>query len=98
PMRGPLAACTVAGTISGWELAFEASRDWGGALGLPRLLADAIGYAQDGIPVTSSQHASTTAKFDELHAQPGFAETFLVDGTAPPEGSVFRQPRMAATL
>lgn len=98
PMRGPLAACSVAGTISGWELAFEASRDWGGALGLPRLLADAIGYAQDGIPVTSSQHASTTAKFDELHAQPGFAETFLVDGTAPPEGSVFRQPRMAATL
>ncbi|MBA4741822.1 MAG: gamma-glutamyltransferase family protein [Azoarcus sp.] len=98
PMRGPLAACTVAGTISGWDLAFEASRAWGGRLGLPRLLVDAIGYAREGIPVTSSQHASTTAKFDELHAQPGFAETFLVDGAPPAEGGVFHQPRMAATL
>jgi gamma-glutamyltranspeptidase len=98
PMRGPLAANTVAGTISGWELAFEVSRGWGGELGLSRLLADAIGYARDGIPVTKSQTASTTAKFADLHAQAGFADTFLVDGSAPLEGSVFRQPRMAETL
>jgi len=98
PMRGPLAANTVAGTISGWELAYEVSREWGGKLSLQRLLADAIGYARDGIPVTASQAASTSAKFSELHLQPGFADTFLVDGSAPAEGSVFRQPRLAATL
>src|SRR5690606_15693132 len=98
PMRGPLAANTVAGTISGWDLAFQVSREWGGTLSLQRLLADAIAYARDGIPVTRSQAASTSAKFSELHLQPGFADTFLVDGSAPAEGSVFRQPRLAATL
>src|SRR5690606_9460619 len=98
PMRGPLAANTVAGTISGWDLAFQQSRAWGGKLSLARLLADAIGYARDGIPVTKSQTASTAAKFGDLHMQPGFADTFLVDGSAPAEGSVFRQPRIAATL
>jgi gamma-glutamyltranspeptidase len=98
PMRGPLAANTIAGTISGWDLAFQVSREWGGKLSLPRLLADAIGYARNGIPVTKSQAASTTAKLGELHAQPGFADTFLVDGLAPAEGSVFRQSRLAGTL
>lgn len=99
PMRGPLAANTVAGTVSGWDLAYQVSRDeWGGRLGLPRLLEDAIGYARGGIPVTRSQTASTTSKFGDLHVQPGFAETFLVDGSPPQEGSVFLQPRMAATL
>lgn len=98
PMRGPLAAITVAGTISGWDRAFQVSREWGGTLTLQRLLADAIAYARNGIPVTRSQAASTSAKFGELHTQPGFADTFLVDGSAPEEGGVFLQPRMAATL
>lgn len=98
PMRGPLAANTVAGTISGWDLAFAQSREWGGSLDLPRLLRDAIGYARDGIPVTRSQHASTRDKLAELHAQPGFADTFLVDGAPPAENSVFCQPRLGDTL
>lgn len=98
PLRGPLAANTVAGTISGWDLALQVSREWGGQLPLTRLLADAVGYARNGIPVTKSQAASTHDKFQELHAQPGFADTFLVNGAAPAEGSVFRQPRLANTL
>lgn len=98
PMRGPLAANTVAGTISGWDLAFQVNREWGGKLSLPRLLEDAIRYAREGIPVTHSQAACTTAKFSELHEQPGFAETYLIDGSAPAVGAVFKQPRLAATL
>ncbi len=50
------------------------------------LLADAIGYAHDGIPVTRSQHASTKAKLAELKDQPGFARCYLVDGEAPHTG------------
>lgn len=98
PMRGPLAANTVAGTLSGWEQAHAISGEWGGKLPLSRLLEDAIHYARAGIPVTRSQSASTTSKLRELHGQPGFAETFLNQGEPPAEGSVFRQPRMGTTL
>ena len=98
PHRGGLAANTVAGTLSGWDAALKLSQTWGGRLPLKRLLADAIHYAQNGIVVTASQRAATAAKHAELAPQPGFAGTFLVDGTAPQAGSVLRQPRLAATL
>jgi len=48
--RGPLAANTVAGAVSGWGAALEVSRRWGGRLPLSRILADAIGYGRDGAP------------------------------------------------
>src|SRR5450759_3252769 len=99
PLRGPLAANTVAGTISGWKRALvHSSADWGGRLPLTRLLADATTYARDGIVVTQSQHANTTAKLEELKAIPGFAYAFLAAGKAPQAGARFVQPRLAATL
>ena len=98
PFRGGVAANTVAGTISGWALAHDYARELGGRMPLTRLLADAIDYARDGVPVTRSQHAATSAKRAELEPQPGFVETFLVDGEAPVPGALFRQPRIAATL
>lgn len=99
PPRGGLAANTVAGTISGWGAAHALSRSaLGGRMPLRRLLADAIAYAREGVPVTSSQSRLTTAKLGELHAQPGFAETFLDAGGAPPAGSRFYQKRLADTL
>ncbi len=42
---------------------------------MARLLADAIGYAEDGIPVTASQAHATASKLEELRHQPGFSET-----------------------
>ena len=98
PFRGGVAANTVAGTLSGWDAAFALSRRWGGRLPLTRLLADAIHYAEHGVAVTASQSSTTAAKRGELEAQPGFRETFLPGGMPPPVGSVFRQPRLAATL
>jgi gamma-glutamyltranspeptidase len=99
PFRGGNAACTVAGTVSGWSLALDYSRDGlGGRLPLSRLLADAIHYARHGTPVTRSQHATTAAKIDGLRGQPGFDETFLDGGNVPPIGTPFLQPRLAATL
>ncbi|MGA0032430.1 MAG: gamma-glutamyltransferase family protein [Burkholderiales bacterium] len=99
PARGGVAANTVAGTISGWGAAYELSRKaLGGRLPLSRLLADAITYAREGTPVTISQSSLTAAKLGELLAQPGFAETFLDAGGAPPAGSRFYQPRLADTL
>jgi gamma-glutamyltranspeptidase/glutathione hydrolase len=99
PFRGGVAALTMAGTVSGWGAAYDLSRrSLGGRLPLSRLLADAIFYAENGIPVTASQFASTTAKMSELKNISGFAETFLSDGQAPSVGSNFKQPRLAETL
>ncbi len=98
PFRGAAAANTVAATISGWGLAQALARELGGRLPLTRLLADAIDYATRGIPVTRSQEANTAAKRAELAPQPGFADTYLPGGAIPPAGSVFKQPRIAATL
>jgi len=98
PFRGGAAANTVAGTVSGWGAAFRLSRQWGGRLPLKRLLADAIHYAEQGIAVTAGQSSATAAKRGELEGQPGFKNAFLPGGAAPPTGSLFRQPRLAATL
>ena len=99
PFRGGVAANTVAGTISGWGAAHELSRRaLGGRLPLTRLLEDAIHYAERGTVVTHSQSATTANKLAELAPQPGFASTFLTDGAVPAAGSVFTQPRTAATL
>ncbi|AML59102.1 Gamma-glutamyltranspeptidase [Serratia rubidaea] len=99
PHRGPRAALTVAGTVSGWDEALRVSAELcGRALPLPRLLADAIDYAETGIPVTASQAAASAAKYAELCDLPGFAAAFLPDGAPPQAGSRFCQPALAATL
>ncbi len=98
PARGPLAANTVAGAVSGWRAALEVSARWGGHLPLARLLEDAGTYAHEGVPVTLSQHTNTAAKRAELEDVPGFTETFLVDGEAPAVGTVFKLPALAETF
>jgi len=98
PSRGPLAANTVAGAVSGWNAALEVSARWGGRLPLSRLLEDAASYARAGVPVTRSQHANTAAKRAELEDVPGFAETFLVEDEVPAVGAMFKQPALAETL
>ena len=99
PHRGPKAALTVAGTVSGWQEALAISEEMGSPmLPLARLLRDAIRYAADGIPVTASQTAATTTFCHELHHQPGFSATFMPDGHVPPPGSRFTQPALAQTL
>ena len=99
PLRGPLAANTVAGTLCAWDAALEVScREWGGCLPLSLLLEDAIQYAERGCPVTDSQARTTASKIDELRAQPGFAEVYLRDGEAPQAGSLQYQPALGATL
>lgn len=98
PTRGPLAANTVAGAVSGWAAALEVAGRWGRRLPLTRVLADATHYARHGCPVTVSQHRNTVAKLPELKDVPGYAEQFLAEGAAPAVGSLFRQPRLANTL
>jgi gamma-glutamyltranspeptidase/glutathione hydrolase len=98
PIRGPLAANTMAGAISGWQAALAQAASWQAPLPLARLLEPAIHYAETGAAVTESQHALTVAKFGELADQPGFAGQFLGNGKAPEAGSVQRLPALARTL
>jgi len=96
PTRGPLAANTVAGTISGWAAALAAS---GGTLPLDRLLRDAIGHAEAGVAVTAGGAAIAAAKGTELRVQPGaYASVFEPEGRPLAEGGMLSQPLLAATL
>jgi gamma-glutamyltranspeptidase/glutathione hydrolase len=71
PHRGPRAALTVAGTVSGWDDALKVSHALtGNALPLARLLADAIDYAQNGTPVTASRPAPRPANSTNLKTYP----------------------------
>lgn len=98
PTRGPLAANTVAGTVAGWRSALAISAEWGGRMALPRLLEEAIHFAQAGFPVSDGQYANTRDKRAELEDAPGWAETFLADGSPPPPGARFKQPALGDTL
>jgi gamma-glutamyltranspeptidase/glutathione hydrolase len=97
PTRGPRAALTVAGAIGGWSSALEVARPWGAALPLSRLLADAIHHAVAGVPVTRSQAELTRAKWNELSPQYDFVSTYASAGM-PAQGSILRQPALAAAL
>ncbi len=99
PQRGPLAALTVAGDLSGWGAAARISAErWGGTMPWSRLLEDAVHHAKTGVAVTGSLHGELAGKCAELKGQPGFAETFLRDGKALPVGARLRLEKLAATL
>jgi len=105
PGRGPMAANTVAGAVSGWQEALRHSERLGGKLPASRLLQDAIWYAREGAPVTQSQ-VNFTAKFlPELADVPGFAGQFLdaptatgAAGRVPAVNTLRRYPALARTL
>lgn len=96
PFRGPLAANTVAGTISGWAAALEITC---GSLGLPRLLRDAIVHAEAGVAVTAGHAAIAGIKGTELRAQPGaYAAIFEPEGRPLRQGDILCQPVLANSL
>jgi gamma-glutamyltranspeptidase/glutathione hydrolase len=99
PARGPLAALTVAGTVDGWQKAYELSRDrHDGRLPLMRLLEPAIWYAEEGVAVTRTLHENLQKKRHELKDVLGFAEVYLPHGMPPAVGARLRQARLAETL
>lgn len=106
PSRGPLAAITVPGIVSGWKALWEYSRDrMGGALSFAGLLEDARLYAEEGFPVSSNLARWLRVDTDEgdreercLQRFPGFARIFYALGRVPAEGEILRQPDLARTL
>ncbi len=99
PERGPLAALTVAGAVSGWAEAFALGRQrWEGRLPLSRLLEDAVYHAENGVAVTETLARNSQTKLDQLREVPGFADVFLNNGEPYAEGARLEAPALAATL
>lgn len=98
PSRGPDAALTVAGAVSGWLLAGEIAAALGGKLSRRDLLADAIRRAREGIVVSRSQSQMAAANRDAAQWPAGFADFFLVDGKAPEIGSRLVMENLSDTL
>jgi gamma-glutamyltranspeptidase/glutathione hydrolase len=93
PQRGA-AAVTVPGLVDAWCAAQDrfATRE------LDELLAPAVALAREGFVVTQQFANAATFHYDSLAADPGCAETFLIDGAPPKPGTILRQPDLANTL
>lgn len=98
PSRGPDAALTVAGAVSGWRLASELAEALGGRMSRRDLLADAIRRSREGIVVSRSQSEMAARNRDGSPWPAGFGDTFLVDGKAPEIGSLMKLERLSDTL
>ncbi len=92
PNFGPL-PITVPGCVDGW---FELHERFG-QLPMKDVLAPAIRYAREGFPV-SELIAYYWSFGRRLKDYPGFADTFLPDGSAPAKGEIFKNPALAGTL
>jgi oxamate amidohydrolase len=98
PGRGPLAALTVAGAVSGWQEALAISRGWGGKLPLSRLFADAQLLARSGVAVTRTLHSNAVLKRADLEGVRGFGDLFMPEGAPPPIGDILRTETLADTF
>lgn len=85
---------SVPGCVDGW---FELHEKFG-HLPMSEILAPAARYAREGFPVSEviAQGWQNGAK--TFADQPGFKDTFLVEGKAPQKGDIFRNVRLASTL
>ncbi|MHB2205748.1 gamma-glutamyltransferase family protein [Methylobacterium sp. CM6257] len=99
PTRGALSTLTSACVVDTWRLAHDFSRrHWGGRHSFASLLDPAIGYAEDGFPLSASQAFWTEFRRTDLPAWPGFVRTFLHEGRIPRVGEPFLQKALARSL
>lgn len=99
PGRGPGAALTMAGAVSGWQRALDfSSTHWGGKIPLSALLSDAIAYARDGVAVTDTLSENADQKRNELADVPGFTDTYFSNGNPVKSGTRHVQAKLAETL
>ncbi|MEM9587053.1 MAG: gamma-glutamyltransferase [Planctomycetota bacterium] len=92
PREGPL-AWSVPGCVDGW---FELHERFG-TKSLSEILLPAIDYGKSGFPVTEIIAGYWRGAETQLAKYGDSASTFLIDGRAPQEGELFRNPDLAAT-
>lgn len=69
-----------------------------GRLPLATSLAPAIRYARDGFEVTPHYRIMAGFRTDAMKANPETARIFLANGAPPADGTLLKQPDLAATL
>ena len=92
PAHGPLSV-SVPGAVDGWFTLHERF----GALPIADVLAPAIGYAREGVPVAEIIAGYWASDAQALQGFPDFAELFMPGGRAPRAGEPFANPRLAET-
>ena len=92
PAFGPLPV-SVPGAVDGW---FELHERYG-RLPMSDVLAPAIGYAENGFPVTELIAYYMRFAQRRFEDYPGFRETFMPGGATPDKGDIFRNPDLART-
>ena len=93
PRRGPLPV-SVPGTIDGWFALHERF----GELNMQAILQPTIDYARNGHPVHELIAYYWERSVPVLSEYPGFTEQFTIDGRAPREGELWKNPNLADTL
>lgn len=97
PARGPLSV-TVPGCVDGW---FQLHEKFG-ILPMAELLAPAIRYAREGIPLTSeavdNMNIFYSLQKENVETRPSFKKLFMPGGHFPAEGDIFKNPDLANTL
>lgn len=96
PLRGPLSV-SVPGCVDGWFML----HDRFGKLPMSQLLAPAISYAREGIPITQETAdlmAYTQPMVDTMNI-PNFKATYCINnGKFPTKGMIFKNPDLANSL
>ena len=93
PVRG-WNSVSVPGCVSAWV---EMHKRWG-KLPFEKLFEKAIQYGRDGFLVSPTIAGQWAKQVPELKSQPGFAESFLPDGSPPKPGQRFKFPQHAHVL
>ncbi len=92
PSRGP-ETITVPGALAGWSTLLAKY----GTISLAQALQPAIGYAENGYPVTPVIAGDWAPETKILAADEGGRTTFLINGQSPKAGDWFRDPDLANT-
>ena len=93
PSHGPLPV-TVPGVVDGWFML----HDRFGKKPINELLKPTIDYAREGFPVSQLIAYYWNRSIPLLERWPGFSEQFTIEGRAPAEGEIWKNPGLAKTL
>jgi gamma-glutamyltranspeptidase/glutathione hydrolase len=92
PLEGPL-PWSVPGCVDGW---FELHQKFG-SKPFAEILQPSIQYGREGFPVTEIIAGYWQGAVGKLNRFPDSASTWLIDGKAPTEGEIFKNPNLART-
>ncbi len=93
PSHGPLPV-SVPGAVDGWFML----HDRFGKLPMSKVLQPTIDYAEAGFPVSQLIAYYWNRSVPFLSKWPGFTEQYTLNGKAPKEGEIWRNPNLANTL